>query len=240
MLGLLGMKILIVDDHALIRDALQGVLKKLQRGVTVLEASDSRQAMDIVASNTDINLILLDLTLPDRDGLSVLAELRERYPNIGVVVLSALQDHVNVTKVLDLGASGFIPKSAKPKVMETALQLIFAGGVYIPPEIRPPAGFAEDAPSQQPEYRASENRAGENRQIASPADLKLSQRQLDVLALIMQGQSNKAICRWLNLAEPTVKNHVTALLRVFEVPNRTALVVAVNKLGWTPPMPPKA
>ena len=240
MLGLLGMKILIVDDHALIRDALQGVLKKLQRGVTVLEASDSQQAFDIIAGNADINLILLDLTLPDRDGLSVLTELRERYPAIGVVVLSALQDHVNVTKVLDLGASGFIPKSAKPKVMETALQLIFAGGVYIPPEIRPPTGFAEAAPSQQPEYRASENRASENRQIASPADHKLSERQLDVLALIMQGHSNKAICRWLNLAEPTVKNHVTALLRTFNVPNRTALVVAVNKLDWKPPLPPKA
>jgi DNA-binding NarL/FixJ family response regulator len=240
MLGLLGMKILIVDDHALIRDALQGVLKKLQRGVTVLEASDSQQAFDIIAGNADINLILLDLTLPDRDGLSVLTELRERYPAIGVVVLSALQDHVNVTKVLDLGASGFIPKSAKPKVMETALQLIFAGGVYIPPEIRPPTGFAEAAPSQQPEYRASENRASENRQDVPPADLKLSERQLDVLALIMQGHSNKAICRWLNLAEPTVKNHVTALLRTFNVPNRTALVVAVNKLDWKPPMPPKA
>jgi DNA-binding NarL/FixJ family response regulator len=240
MLGLLGMKILIVDDHALIRDALQGVLKKLQRGVTVLEASDSQQAFDIIAGNADINLILLDLTLPDRDGLSVLTELRERYPAIGVVVLSALQDHVNVTKVLDLGASGFIPKSAKPKVMETALQLIFAGGVYIPPEIRPPTGFAEAAPSQQPEYRASENRASENRQNVSSADLKLSERQLDVLALIMQGYSNKAICRWLDLAEPTVKNHVTALLRTFDVPNRTALVVAVNKLDWKPPMPPKA
>jgi DNA-binding NarL/FixJ family response regulator len=123
--------------------------------------------------------------------------------------------------------------------METALQLIFAGGVYIPPEIRAPEGFAE-APSHQFESRPIENRASENRQSVSPADLKLSGRQLDVLALIMQGHSNKAICRWLNLAEPTVKNHVTALLRVFDVANRTSLVVAVNKLGWTLPMPPKA
>jgi DNA-binding NarL/FixJ family response regulator len=228
------MKILIVDDHALIRDALRPVLKKLMRGVTVLEASDSQQAFAIIAGNADINLILLDLTLPDRDGLSVLAELRERYPAIGVVVLSALQDRANVTKVLDLGASGFIPKSAKPKVMETALQLIFAGGVYIPPEIRPPQGFAEDPPSPQPENRPSENRPN-----VSPADIGLSGRQLDVLALIMQGFSNKAICRWLNLAEPTVKNHVTALLRAFKVSNRTALVLAVTELGWKLPMPPK-
>ena len=227
------MKILIVDDHALIRDALQGVLKKLQRGVTVLEASDSQQAFDIIAGNADINLILLDLTLPDRDGLSVLTELRERYPAIGVVVLSALQDHVNVTKVLDLGASGFIPKSAKPKVMETALQLIFAGGVYIPPEIRPPTGFAEAAPSQQFENRASENRA-----IVSLSDLGLSERQRDVLALMMQGNSNKVICRTLNLAEPTVKNHVTAILRALKVSNRTEAVIAVTELGWK--LTPKA
>jgi DNA-binding NarL/FixJ family response regulator len=230
------MKILIVDDHALIRDALQGLLKKLQRGATVLEAPDSKQAMDIIAGNTDISLILLDLTLPDRDGFSVLAELRERYPAIGVVVLSALQDRANVMKVLDLGASGFIPKSARREVMERALQLVFAGGVYIPPEILRPEGFAEAAPSPQPE-----NRPGENRQIVSLADLKLSERQQDVLALMMQGKSNKVICRALNLAEPTVKNHVTAILRALKVSNRTAAVVAVKDLGWklpTPPQPP--
>jgi DNA-binding NarL/FixJ family response regulator len=227
------MKILIVDDHALIRDALQGVLKKLQRGVTVLEASDSQQAMDIIASNPDINLILLDLTLPDRNGLLVLAELRERYPAISVVVLSALQDRANVQKVLDLGAAGFIPKSARREVMLSALQLVFAGSVYIPPEILAPGGFAEGAPSYQ-----LENRPSENRSIVSLADLKLSERQQDVLALMMQGNSNKVICRTLNLAEPTVKNHVTAILRALKVSNRTEAVIAVTELGWK--LTPKA
>jgi DNA-binding NarL/FixJ family response regulator len=224
------MKILIVDDHALIRDALQGVLKKLQRGAIVLEASDSQRAMDIIASNADINLILLDLTLPDRDGLSVLAELRERYPAISVVVLSALQDRANVQKVLDLGAAGFIPKSARREVMLSALQLVFAGSVYIPPEILAPEGFAEAAPDQQ----------RENRQIVSLSDLKLSERQQDVLALMMQGKSNKVICRALNLAEPTVKNHVTAILRALKVSNRTEAVIAVTELGWKLPASPKA
>jgi DNA-binding NarL/FixJ family response regulator len=233
MLGLLGMKILIVDDHALIRDAMQGVLKKLQRGVVVLEAADSQQAFAIIAGNPDINLILLDLTLPDRDGLSVLVELRDRYPTISVVVLSALQDRANVQKVLDLGAAGFIPKSARREVMLSALQLVFAGSVYIPPEIRGPEGFAEAAPSTQFETRPSENR-----QIVSPADLKLSERQQDVLALMMQGNSNKVICRTLNLAEPTVKNHVTAILRALKVSNRTAAVIAVKDLGWKLPTTP--
>src|SRR5580704_16002830 len=100
------MKILIVDDHALIRDGLQGVLKKLKRGATVLEAADCRQAMAAVEGNPDIELILLDLSLPDRDGFSVLTELRERYPAISVVVLSSQQDRDSVAKSLDADAVG--------------------------------------------------------------------------------------------------------------------------------------
>jgi DNA-binding NarL/FixJ family response regulator len=208
------MKFLIVDDHALIRDALQGVLKKLQRGATVLEAPDSRQAMQIIESNADIDLILLDLTLPDRDGLSVLAELRERFPAIAVVVLSAQQDRANVTKVLDLGAVGFIPKSARREVMQSALQLVFTGGIYVPPEI------------------LTREEASRTLATGSPADLGLSERQQDVLALVMQGKSNKMICRTLNLAEPTVKNHVTAILKALGVKNRTEAVISATQRGW--------
>lgn len=219
------MKILIVDDHALIRDALQGVLKKLKRGVTVLEAADCRQAMQTIESNPDINLILLDLTLPDRDGFSVLAELRERYPAIAVVVMSGAQDRATVTKVLELGAAGFIPKSARREVTLSALQLIFAGGVYVPPEILAPEKAAPAPPGQR----------RDNRAIVALADIGLSERQKDVLALMMQGKSNKVICRTLDLAEPTVKNHVTAILRALKVSNRTEAVIAVNELGWKLP-----
>ena len=129
------MKILVVDDHALIREALTSVLKELKPDATVFEASDCRQAMGLVEAHPDLNLILLDLTLPDRDGYSVLAELRESHPAVPVVVLSALQDRANVVKALDLGAQGYIPKSANRDVMRSALQLVFAGGIYIPPEI---------------------------------------------------------------------------------------------------------
>jgi DNA-binding NarL/FixJ family response regulator len=223
------MKILIVDDHALIRDALQGVLKKLKRGVTVLEAADCRQAMQTIESHPDINLILLDLSLPDRDGFSVLAELRERYPAIAVVVMSGVQDRASVTKVLELGAAGFIPKTARREVTLSALQLIFAGGVYVPPEILAPDGAAH----------ATANQQRENRTIVALADIGLSERQQDVLALMMQGKSNKVICRTLNLAEPTVKNHVTAILRALKVSNRTEAVITVNELGWKLP-PAKA
>src|ERR1044072_2128516 len=128
-------KILGVDDHELIRHALHGVLKELKRDVTVVEAADSRQAMQHLSEQADVGLILLDLSLPDRDGFSVLSELRERRPAISVVVLSARQDRDSVVRALDLGAVGFISKSGQREVMLSALRLVFAGGIYIPPEI---------------------------------------------------------------------------------------------------------
>ena len=226
------MNILVVDDHALIREALSGVLKELKRDAKIFEASNCGTAMQLVAEHTDLALVLLDLTLPDRDGFSVLAELREHHPAMSIVVLSALQDRVTVTKALDLGAQGFIPKSAHRDVMRSALQLVFAGGIYVPPEIL----SHEEPPAPQ----FATKRPATDRPRVSPSELGLTERQIDVLALMMQGKSNKAICRILDLAEPTVKNHVTAILRALKVTNRTEAVIAVNELGWELPIPTKS
>lgn len=220
------MKILVVDDHTLIREALRSVLKELKGDATVFEASDSRQAMTLVAEHgNELGLILLDLNLPDRDGFATLSELRERYPAVAVVVLSGQQDRASVVKALDIGALGYIPKSGQRDVMVSALQLVFAGGIYIPPEILARSDTAEtEAPPARPK--------------ATPAELGLTGRQLDVLALMMQGKSNKAICRVLDLAEPTVKNHVTAILKALKVTNRTEAVIAAREMGWQ--LPPLA
>jgi DNA-binding NarL/FixJ family response regulator len=189
----------------------------------VLEASSCSQAMQVLAEHPNLDLILLDLNLPDRDGFSMLTELGERHPAISVVVLSAQQDRESVNRALDLGAVGFIPKSGQLEVMAKALELVIAGGVYIPPEIR-----ARDQPlARQPDAA--------NQPSVSPADLGLTDRQVEVLSLMMQGKSNKAICRVLNLAEPTVKNHVTAILKALKVSNRTEAVIAVGQLGWKLP-----
>src|SRR5260370_32084013 len=134
--------ILVVDDHVLIREALRGVLKEVKGDAVVLEASSYSQAMKVIAEDPDLDLILLDLNLPDRDGFSVLTELGERHPAISVVVLSAQQDRGSVVKALDLGALGFIPKSGQREVMLVALRLVLAGGTYIPPEI-----LSRDEPS---------------------------------------------------------------------------------------------
>ena len=121
------MKVLVVDDHGLIRQAMHGVLKRLRRDIVVLEASSSDDAFRVIEKNPDINLVLLDLTLPDRDGFSVLSDLRSKYPAISVVVLSAVQDPLQVMKAFDLGVMGYIPKSADselPKKIRANLALL--------------------------------------------------------------------------------------------------------------------
>jgi len=211
----------VVDDHVLIREALRGVLTELKADATVVEAPDSKHAMLRISENPDLELILLDLNLPDRNGFDILAELRVRYPAISVVMLSASHDRDDIAKALDLGALGFIPKSAQRDVMLSAFKLIFSGGIYVPPEI---LVRAEPAPApRKPSGRPH-----------TAAELGLTERQMDVLALMMQGKSNKAICRALDLAEPTVKNHVTAILKALKVTNRTEAVIAAGALGLGP------
>ncbi len=227
------MKILLVDDHVLLREALRGALTELEGEAAIFEASDSRETMQFVEQHPDVDLILLDLNLPDRDGFAVLADLRKGHPAIAVVVISAHQDRDNVVRALDLGAVGFIPKSATRKVILSALQLVFSGGIYIPPQA---LSRLEPSPVAQQAAVPSGARAGQpERPAASPADLGLTERQVDVLALMMQGKSNKAICRVLNLAEPTVKTHVRAILKALNVTNRTEAVIAVGALRWELP-----
>ena len=226
------MKFLVVDDHELIREAMRGALKQLDAEATILEAADSRQAMPLIEENIDLDLILLDLNLPDRDGFSMLVELRKTHPSVPVVVMSAQQDQDSVVKALRLGAFGFIPKSATRKLILGALQFVMSGGTYIPPQALP-SDQSPLTPTPAPTLQAKPETGADK---VSPANFGLTGRQIDVLALIMQGKSNKAICRVLDLSEPTVKSHVSAILRALKVSNRTEIVIAVNALKLD--MPP--
>jgi DNA-binding SARP family transcriptional activator len=128
-------KVLIVDDHALIREALRTVLKQLERATVIFEASNSRQAMRIVDEHPDLGIILLDINLPDRDGFSLLGELRDRYKAIAIIILSGSDEQDIVKRAFKLGALGFIPKTTEPEVMLSAIELVLSGGIYIPSEI---------------------------------------------------------------------------------------------------------
>lgn len=211
------MKILVADDHALIREALWHLLRELGGDTTVIEATNGDDVRRLAATHADLDMALLDLKLPGVNGLDLLAELRNNFPDLPVVVLSALDDTATMRAVLDRGAMGFIPKSSPNQVMLGALRLVFSGGRYLPPELLSAAAASSTAVGTTvPE---------------TIEDLKLTERQRDVLKLMIQGQSNKQICRELGLAEPTVKIHVTAILRALNVTSRAQAIVAVNRFG---------
>ena len=213
------MKVLIVDDHALIREALHTVLKQLKPESVIFEASNSRQAMHIVEEHPDVSLILLDLNLPDRDGFSVLEELRERYATIAIIVLSAADDQDTVKRAFKLGALGFIPKTTERGVMLNAIQLVLSGGIYIPSEI---LDGEETASPRSTNKLPNKSLVG----------LGLTDRQIEVLALLMKGKSNKDIARTLHMAVPTVKNHITVVLKALNVTSRTEAVIKMGQMGW--------
>ena len=144
--------------------------------------------------------------------------LRERHPGLPVVMMSARDDAVTVVEALDRGAMGFIPKTSSTELMLNALRLVFAGGTYIPPE-----AIAGSTPEGRGVTQASR----------TLAELGLTSRQVDVLRLLVRGRSNKLICRELDLAEGTVKTHMTAVLRALHVTNRTQAIIAIAKLGIT-------
>ncbi|MBI3915748.1 MAG: response regulator transcription factor [Betaproteobacteria bacterium] len=206
------MKVLVVDDHTLIREALRNVLAELDPACEVLDAPDGAMALRLAGKHPGLDLVLLDLNLPDMDGFAVLADLRQRYPATGVVVLSGVKDQKSVTGAIELGAVGYIPKSTPHEVMVSALRLVCAGGVYLPPEVL----------------------AGAHRASRSAGEPQLTEREGEVLALMLEGKSNKLICRKLGVTEATVKNHVTAILKALNVTNRTEAVIAAGRLGWKP------
>ena len=218
------MKILVVDDHHLIREGLRPLLDELQAGepVQVFEAATLAAALEVAEREPDLDVALVDLGLPDARGFESISALRARHPGIPVVVMSGEDEPRTVRDALNHGAIGFIPKSSGPRVILGALRLVLAGGTYIPREAidaaAGPAGEAAPPPGKGERAR----------------QLGLTGRQAQVLSLILAGKSNKAIGRELDLAEGTVKNHVAAVLRALEVTTRTQAVIAAAKLGILP------
>jgi DNA-binding NarL/FixJ family response regulator len=202
----------------LIREALHAVLKQLKREAVIFEASSGHQAVHIVEEHPDISLILLDINLPDRDGFSVLRELRDRYATIAVIILSSSNDQDTVKRAFKLGALGFITKTTEREVMLNAIELVFSGGIYIPSEI-----LQETASPRLTNKPATRD---------SPNGLGLTDRQIEVLALLVKGKSNKIIARTLNMAVPTVKNHITVVLKALNVTSRTEAIIKAGEMGW--------
>ncbi|MBK5938664.1 response regulator [Halochromatium roseum] len=243
------MKILIADDHAVVRAGLISVLGALcQLKIECIEAEDADQVVGVLDSGLHLDLVILDLFMPGANGFELLSDLCARLDGCPVVVFTASEDLADARKAMDSGASGYIPKSTDPALMLQAIRLVLEGGVYCPAELFQtiPAQATRCLPepierSEVPPEVAAADQLPDLLQPQDPpkpqhppsaTDLVLTSRQLQVLALIAKGRSNKMIARELKLSEYTVKSHVVAILRALGAANRIEAVMLAREQGF--------
>lgn len=212
------LKLLVVEDHALVREGLVRLLGQLEEGAQVFEGADFESALTVLDSEGDFDLVLLDLALPGIDGFAGLDILRRRYPAMPVAVVSAFDDTPTITRVLNLGASGFIPKAFSGEALLTAVREVLAGNIFRPSGQQ---GARLDDATPIPPSKIS----------VKPDEVGLTDRQAQVLALMVRGLSNRDIADQLDLSEGTVKIHATAVFKALGVNSRTQALVAVARYG---------
>lgn len=204
------LKILLVDDHALVRAGLRQLLKGLDEPVEVFEAAQCERAFELAARHSDLDLVLLDCQLPNMSGLEALQVFGQRHPELPILMLSGVANAQMVRSAMALGAVGFVSKGAKSYELLSAIRLVLAGELYVPLDLLDKMGVntSTDAPQFTP-------------------------RQHAVLLLLLEGRSNKEISDELHISDETTKNHVMAILRGFAVKTRVQAVLAANRQGYS-------
>lgn len=205
-------RVVIVDDHPLFRKALNQALAASLDSADILEAGSLDELTARLAADSAVDLILLDLTMPGVQGLTGLLYLRAQYPEIPVVIVSAIEDPVTIRGAIGFGASGFVPKSQPVERIRTAVRQVLDGGIWVPPDI---------------DLGVQGKEAGE---LAARLST-LTPQQVRVLMMLGEGLLNKQIAFRLGVSEATIKAHVSAILQKLGVDSRTQAVIAINKIS---------
>ena len=214
--------ILLADDHGLVRHGLQLLIAEAMPQLRVHLAGSLAETVQVLSTAGRFDLVLLDLTLSDVHGMAGLRRLREDFPYVPVVILSAQDDRDTVLAALDAGAMGFISKAAAPSELREALTRVLAEHrIHLPQSVS--GGMAA-----MPE-------SASGRELAELSALGLTERQIEVLGYVVQGLRNKEIARLLDRSEVVVKKHVTATLQALGAPNRTKLLVLLSQRGYRVP-----
>lgn len=206
------MHVLIIDDHPLFRTGFATTLERLPGPIEITGCESCESGLEIISTHPDISLILLDLSLAGMDGIRGLSLLRKALPATPIIVVSASNDTERIQLCIEQGAKGFIPKSANSAIILSAINLVMAGGVYLPPTIL--------------------QQRGSNGETGKPAPVgTLTPREKEVLLCLSQGMSNKRIAQLLDMAENTVRVHVASILKRLDVQNRTEAGYKAARLG---------
>jgi DNA-binding NarL/FixJ family response regulator len=214
-------KVLLVDDHALFRDGMRYVLQQLAEEVEILDTGNFTEALQLVMANQDIDLALLDLNMPDSNGIPSLQLFHQRFPYVPLVVVSGSEHREDIENVMNLGAMGYISKMSPSKSMLSALRMVLDGRVYVPPQLL--------------QHAVAQLETGQllnDKRSQRASKFGLTPRQLQVLQLIGAGMSNKEVSRKLDLAEGTVKIHVAAIYQTLHVNSRLEAVETARRFGF--------
>lgn len=222
------MHLLLVEDHTVVAEGLQFLLGEIDSSIAVCCCSNLAEAKKARLTQAPFDMVLLDLGLPDVSGLQGLQEMRTVYEGVPIAVLSGETNADIIRSVISAGAMGFVPKSASSKVLVAAMRLILAGGTYLPPQAY--GGYAPAVPAH---HASGSNTSADLRAAATAQQSQLTDRQLEILLKAVQGKPNKIIARETNLAEGTVKAHLSAAYRIINVSNRTEAVFKTAQLGYT-------
>lgn len=209
--------LLVVEDHVLVREGLVQTLRHLGDDVLVFEAANCEDADVFLEQGRPFDVMVLDLGLPGLDGISFLKTLRQRYPAMPVVILSAYDDGHTVNKAMKCGAAGFVPKSYSSDQLLTALHEVMAGRIFTPGQL---SASSRVISPQAPIGGCVE-----------PSEFGLTERQAEVLGLMARGKSNRDIAGLLGLSEGTVKIHLTAIFKALGVASRTQAMVVIAREG---------
>jgi two-component system nitrate/nitrite response regulator NarL len=204
------MKLLIVDDHPMVRAGVAAMLELSEDNGSVLTAKNVSQALELIRDHSDLDLVLLDIVMPGIDGISAMRDFGRLRPDLPVILLAASEDPDDIRRGLAAGALGYVPKSASADTLRSAIQLVLSGEIYVPP-VMVHGGAATPA----------------SKRLAIP----LTERQTAVLKLLDLKLSNKSIGRELNVSERTVKAHITAIFKSFGVANRLDAVDYARRAG---------
>jgi DNA-binding NarL/FixJ family response regulator len=209
------LKFLIADDHPLFRDALKGALQSTFDSVSFIESDSLESTISALRENRRVSIVVLDLTMPGCDNFYGLLRVRESFPTIPVLVLSASDSAETISQVLAFGASGFVSKAAPVSDVKIAIETCLGGAQYIPEDMKDKV-LAVDS---------------EAKDIASKLK-ELTPKQFQVLRHVKNGMMNKQIADTLNVTEATVKAHIGVIFKKLNVKTRTQIVLAVEKLQF--------
>jgi len=203
-------KILVADDHCVVRDGIKMVVHGYFDNAEVIEAKDGDETLKTAAENPDIDIFMLDYYMPNNHGTKLLTVLKNSYPDIPVIFISSSEDYELMKDTIDNGASGFIPKSTSPQIIVQAINLALAGGTYIPKSLL--------------------TTANQNNSSPQPSTHGLTCRHMEILKLIADGFTDKEIAKKLDVSRHTVKAHITCIRNLLGAANRMIAIENARKL----------